>query len=492
MSPPNEPMETTPLVQGPPLSQDETDDPVDRPLPKLQIALLCFARLIEPMAFFTIFPFVSQMVFDTGTVDERDVGFYTGIIASTSIEKNAWQESLFSVTQMALMLLWGRAADRYGRKPVLVVSLGGQSVVVALFGLSTQIWQMIVLRCMAGVFAGTVVTVRAMISENSTQKTEARAFSLFTFANNLGIFLGPFIGGVFSDPATQMPFIFGRIQFFRDFPYFLPCFISGLFAMTAAVTSALYIKETLVKGAIDGTAPRRMSTMEILQARGVAKVLFVYGQLLVLAFGYTAVVPVFCFTAIPLGGFGFTPFQISWFLGASGAAQAFWLLVIFPPLQLRLGTKRLLTIIALIYPAGFVIMPLLNFSLRQGWIVFFWTVLPVFILIWSGYAMSFTGIQLALNAVSPSPLVLGTLNAIALTLLSATRAVSPVLFSSIFAAGIRHQVLGGYLVWAVLIGCTVAYAATVPLIPASPIPLSLGATAEREEEEEEEEEEGSA
>lgn len=53
---------------------------------------------------------------------------------------------------------------------------------------------MIFFRCIAGVFAGTVVTVRAMLSENSTKHTQARIFSFFAFFNNLGMFLGPLIG----------------------------------------------------------------------------------------------------------------------------------------------------------------------------------------------------------------------------------------------------------------------------------------------------------
>lgn len=63
------------------------------------------------------------------------------------------------MTQMLLMIFWGRAADRYGRKPVLVLSLAGAAVATALFGLSKTIWQMIVFRCLAGAFAGTVVLV---------------------------------------------------------------------------------------------------------------------------------------------------------------------------------------------------------------------------------------------------------------------------------------------------------------------------------------------
>lgn len=52
----------------------------DVPLPKLQIFVLCVARVIEPMAFFAIFPFVNKMIWETGDLEESDVGFYSGLI----------------------------------------------------------------------------------------------------------------------------------------------------------------------------------------------------------------------------------------------------------------------------------------------------------------------------------------------------------------------------------------------------------------------------
>ncbi|TVY34539.1 Efflux pump [Lachnellula occidentalis] len=118
----------------------------DKPLPKLQIFLLCFARLIEPIAFFGIFPFLPKMIEETGGLEEEDIGFYSGFI-----------ESAFSFTQMLLMIQWGRASDRVGRKPVLVFSLTGVAIATAIFGLSKKIWQMVLFRCCAGVFAGTIV-----------------------------------------------------------------------------------------------------------------------------------------------------------------------------------------------------------------------------------------------------------------------------------------------------------------------------------------------
>lgn len=55
------------------------------------------------------------------------------------------------------MIQWGRAADRIGRKPVLVFSLIGVATTTAIFGLSKALWQMILFRCCAGMFSGTVV-----------------------------------------------------------------------------------------------------------------------------------------------------------------------------------------------------------------------------------------------------------------------------------------------------------------------------------------------
>ena len=58
------------------------EDGDDRPLPRTQMFLLCYARLVEPIAFFTIFPFINKMIWETGGLKEADVGFYSGLIVS--------------------------------------------------------------------------------------------------------------------------------------------------------------------------------------------------------------------------------------------------------------------------------------------------------------------------------------------------------------------------------------------------------------------------
>lgn len=198
------------------------------------------------------------------------------------------QESLFSVTQTLVMVAWGQASDRFGRKPVLVFSLACVAVSHTLFGFATAIWQMVLFRCLSGVFAGTVVTLRAMFTEISTPKTQARAFSFFAFASNLGIFLGPLMGGGLANPTKTYPNVFGHIQLFKSFPYALPTIVCGSFAASASLLSALFVKETLQVKKDGEDGPKPMSSWEILKSPGVSRVLGIYSIIMMTALGYTA------------------------------------------------------------------------------------------------------------------------------------------------------------------------------------------------------------
>jgi hypothetical protein len=84
--------ETTPLVAAEPIPINDgateengehfcsRNSHVERPLPVKQVFILCYARMVEPMAFFGIFPFINEMMQTTGHLKEADVGFYSGFI----------------------------------------------------------------------------------------------------------------------------------------------------------------------------------------------------------------------------------------------------------------------------------------------------------------------------------------------------------------------------------------------------------------------------
>jgi Na+/melibiose symporter-like transporter len=240
--------------------------------------------------------------------------------------------------------------------------------------------------------------------------------------------------------------VFGKIRFFRDWPYILPTAITGAIGLAAALSSALFLEETLNKDALQNKSDQpKMSTWQLLKHRGVPTAIATFSWASMLGFAFTAICPVYFYTSVPLGGFGLPEKLISLFISLNGIAQALWLLIAFPPLHKRFGTKRLLQVCGIFWPIFMVFFPINNFFLRQHWKATFWAVAPTVQVIGSGVAIAFTACQLAVNEAAPSPELLGTLNGVALTIQPGVRAITPALFSSIYAVGVKKHILGGQL-----------------------------------------------
>ncbi|KAF2767890.1 MFS general substrate transporter [Teratosphaeria nubilosa] len=428
----------------------------EKPMPVLQILILCFVSLTDPISYFAIFPFIPEMVHRVGNLRQEEVGFWTGLI-----------ESLFSLVQMVLMIFYGRLADRYGRKPVLVWSLAGVSVFTALFGMSQTLWQMVLFRCCAGAFGGTVVTIRTMISENSTKGTQARAFSWYMFARNFGIFLGPLIGGPLANPVEQFPKTFEDSALFKQYPYALSTYTAGTFCILATLFAIFGLRETLKREEVrpGANSSKPMTTWEVIKSPGVGIVLYIFGHVSLLGLAYTAVSPVFLFTAVDKGGWGFSDQYIAIFLAVAGASQAAWMLLAFPAVQKRFGTGNILRGAAIFWPVLFVSFPFGNELLRHGLKTTFWIITPIFLVIGSGVSMAFACVQLAINDISPSSTVLATVNALSLTVASAVRAFSPIVFTSIYAVGVKSGWADGQLIWFVLVAAALGLNVAVAFLP---------------------------
>jgi hypothetical protein len=96
--------ETTPLLTGPsdarliPENTDEdeangasTIKDIDKPLDKVQIFVLCYGALVDPISFFCIVPFINQMIFETGNLPMKEVGYYSGLIVSRENHQQCFQ-----------------------------------------------------------------------------------------------------------------------------------------------------------------------------------------------------------------------------------------------------------------------------------------------------------------------------------------------------------------------------------------------------------------
>jgi hypothetical protein len=138
------------------------------------------------------------------------------------------------------------------------------------------------------------------------------------------------------------------------------------------------------------TAEPPMSTWKLFNYPGVARVVIIYNYVMVLAYTYTAVNPVFLYTPINLGGLSFTPQLIAAFTALAGASQAIWLLVVFPRLHKRAGTGRILFYCACAWPVFFASSVAFNTLLRHRLVPAFWATAPLTLVLGSGVAMAFS------------------------------------------------------------------------------------------------------
>lgn len=154
--------------------------------------------------------------------------------------------AVFSLSQAATGIAWGRASDRFGRKPVILAGMFCTMLTSLLFGLSRSLPWAIVARSLAGAGNGNVGIIRTTVAEMVPWKElQPKAFSIMPLVWTIGSIFGPAFGGALASPAARHPEVFGNIKFFKTFPFALPNLVASLFFLIGLSTGILFLKETL-------------------------------------------------------------------------------------------------------------------------------------------------------------------------------------------------------------------------------------------------------
>jgi DHA1 family tetracycline resistance protein-like MFS transporter len=119
-----------------------------------------------------------------------------------------WLTGIYSGMQIIFMPLLGKLSDRYGRRPVLLVSLIGTSIGFAVMGFANALPLLFVARIIDGATGGNISTAQAYIADVSTPETRSRSMGLIGAAFGLGFTFGPMIGGLMSRISYGAPFYF--------------------------------------------------------------------------------------------------------------------------------------------------------------------------------------------------------------------------------------------------------------------------------------------
>ncbi|MHA2100988.1 MAG: MFS transporter [Candidatus Kariarchaeaceae archaeon] len=143
--------------------------------------------------------------------------------------------AVFSAMQFVGAPIWGRLSDRIGRRPVILIGIGGASLSFIMFGLASSLPMLFFARALSGFFtSATLTTAFTYIADITPAEERSGAFGMLGAAFGLGFVVGPAIGGILS-----------QVEFFNSNGYALPAYFAALLALINFVGAYKVLPETL-------------------------------------------------------------------------------------------------------------------------------------------------------------------------------------------------------------------------------------------------------
>lgn len=126
--------------------------------------------------------FMEGLLADSGAISlSSHVGMITGV---------------YALSMFLFAPLWGWLSDKIGRRPVILVGLGGFVLMLGSFGFSSELWIAYAIRILSGLFASSILPVAsAYIADMGSQEFRARRFAWMGAAGLVGFLAGPMLGG---------------------------------------------------------------------------------------------------------------------------------------------------------------------------------------------------------------------------------------------------------------------------------------------------------
>ncbi|MCB0189454.1 MAG: TCR/Tet family MFS transporter, partial [Caldilineaceae bacterium] len=115
--------------------------------------------------------------------------------------------AIYALMQFIFAPILGSLSDRYGRRPVVLISLFGAGLDYLLLAFAPSLAWLFVGRVIAGITAANITTATAYIVDVSPPEKRAQNFGILGAAFGLGFIIGPAIGGLLGDYGLRLPFL---------------------------------------------------------------------------------------------------------------------------------------------------------------------------------------------------------------------------------------------------------------------------------------------
>jgi MFS transporter, DHA1 family, multidrug resistance protein len=221
-------------------------------------------QFIMTMSFSFLSPIMPLFLPELGVTSEAGIDIWSGILNGSTSFVAAFASPL-----------WGRLADRYGRKPMLIRSSCAIAVFTAFMGMSLDVWQFFAARALMGVFAGFSSTAMALVASQVPEQRLGYALGWLSTGQLVGSLVGPVIGGVLADITHS---------------YRVPFYCTSAITFMAMFLVWRGVREDFVRP--DATNRRRSGLRGLAMMIGAAGVLPLFFVLLMAQFSTRAVQPV--------------------------------------------------------------------------------------------------------------------------------------------------------------------------------------------------------
>ncbi|WP_277495664.1 TCR/Tet family MFS transporter [Elizabethkingia anophelis] len=175
---------------------------------KTAIGFIFITMLIDITGWGIIIPVIPKLIEELIHGDISEAAKYGG-----------WLSFAYAFTQFIFAPLVGNLSDKYGRRPIILISLLGFAIDYVFLALSPHIIWLFIGRVIAGMTGASITTASAYIADISTEENRAKNFGLIGAAFGMGFIIGPVLGGLLGQFGSRVPFYAAAVLCLINFIY---------------------------------------------------------------------------------------------------------------------------------------------------------------------------------------------------------------------------------------------------------------------------------